>query len=177
MSRVVRYTEEQQVQAKNSVFMPRHEIDDVDLKLLAALQNDGRQTNIELSRQAGVTAPPCLRRVRTLERKGIIRGYHADIDPKKLGFDVVAFVHVGLVSQAERELATFKKHVNGWRIVREAYALQGETDYLLRCVARDLAELQSFVTDVLLATPNVKTVKTSLLFEVVKINAGLPIYP
>jgi DNA-binding Lrp family transcriptional regulator len=177
MSKVVRYTDDERAQAKSALVMPRHELDDIDLKVLTALQSNGRMTNVELSRRIGISAPPSLRRVRTLERKGYIRGYHADIDPKMLGFNVVAFVNVGLISQAEQELRAFKKHLNGWHIVREAYSLQGEFDYLLRCVGRDLIELQSFVADILLTTSNVKTVKTSLLFEVVKKDVGLPICP
>jgi len=175
MYRIVRYTDTEKAAAKNAVIMPRHEVDHVDLKLLVALQDNGRWTNVELSRFAGITAPPCLRRIRTLEERGIIRGYHADIDPKKLGFSVTAFVHVGLTSQTQRELEVFGKHLHSWRIVREAYALQGEVDFLLKCVARDLSELQSFLTDVLLATANVKHVKTSVLFNVVKKAASVPI--
>lgn len=175
MARAARYSPAEQAAAKNSVIMPRHEIDQTDLKLLVALQKDGRLTNVELSRLAGITAPPCLRRVRTLEEKGVIRGYHADVEPKKLGFHVVAFAHVGLVSQADSELRAFMKLVREWRIVREAYSLQGEVDYLLKCVTRDLTEFQTFVTGALLTTPNVQTVKTSVLIDTVKREAGVPL--
>jgi DNA-binding Lrp family transcriptional regulator len=113
--------------------------------------------------------------VRTLEENGLIRGYHAVVDPKKLGFNVIAFAYVGLCSQAEAELRVFTKLVRGWRTVREAYALQGEVDYLLKCVTRDLTEFQSFVTDILLTTPNVRTAKTSILFDTVKMDAGVPL--
>ena len=175
MVRVVRYSMAEQAAAKNSVIMPRHEIDQTDLKLLGALQRNGRLTNVDLSRIAGITAPPSLRRVRTLEENGVIRGYHADVDAKKLGFGVIAFAFVGLTSQADAELRTFTKLIRSWRTVREAFSLQGEVDYLLKCVARDLTDFQSFVTDILLTTANVRTVKTSILFDTVKGNLGVPI--
>ena len=175
MVRVVRYSLAEQAAAKNSAYMPRHQIDQTDLKLLAALQSNGRASNVELSKLAGITAPPCLRRVRTLEENGVIRGYHANVDPKKLGFHVIGFAYIGLVSQAEPELKTFTKLVRGWRIVREAYSLQGDVDYLLKCVARDLTEFQTFVTDILLTTSNVRTVKTSILFDTVKLDTGVPL--
>ena len=175
MIRVVRYSPAEQAAAKNSVIMPRHELDQTDLKLLAALQKNGRLTNVDLSRLSGITAPPCLRRVRTLEENGVIRGYHAEVDPKKLGFHVIGFAYVGLVSQAEPQLKLFTKLVRGWRIVREAYSLQGEVDYLLKCVTRDLTEFQTFVTDILLTTPNVRTVKTSILFDTIKCEPGIPL--
>ena len=177
VSKINRYTDGERQQAKSALVGVRHELDNIDMKTLAALQSNGRMTNVELSRHIGISAPPSLRRMRALEKEGYIRGYHADIDPKKLGYSVAAFVHVGLVSQAEHELKAFKVHLNDWRIVREAYALQGEFDYLLECLARDLKELQSFVADILLTTSNVKSVKTSLLFEVAKKDAGVPIYP
>jgi DNA-binding Lrp family transcriptional regulator len=173
--RAIRYSPAEQAVAKNSMVMPRHQVDEIDLKLLAALQNDGRLTNIELSKFVGLSAPPCLRRVRTLEENGFICGYHADLDAKMLGFPVAAFAFVGLVSQAEAELKTFTKLVSGWHTVREAYALQGEVDYLLKCVAHDLTEFQAFITDVLLKTANVRTVKTSLIFDTAKRAAGLPL--
>ncbi|HWD29233.1 MAG TPA: Lrp/AsnC family transcriptional regulator [Rhizomicrobium sp.] len=174
MIRVTGYSGAELAAAKNGLVMPRHRLDRVDLALLIALQEEGRLTNVELSRRIGITAPPCLRRVRTLEDRGLIRGYHADVDPKKLGFNVTAFVHVGLKSQADRDIKTFAQALHSWPIVREAYALQGEIDFLLKCIAHDLTELQTFITEVLLATTNVKNVKTSLLFDVIK-QAGVPV--
>src|SRR5688500_9415179 len=118
--------------------MGRHKVDAIDLQILAELQKDGRITNVELAERANITAPPCLRRVRALENAGFIRGYHADLDAKSLGFELTAFAFVGLHSQAEADLKAFEEQVRRWPQVRECYMLSGEVDFLLKCVARDL---------------------------------------
>jgi DNA-binding Lrp family transcriptional regulator len=153
---------------------PQHKLDNTDLTLLAMLRKNARLTNIELSSLIGLTPQPCLVRWRNLEAKGFIQGYRAEVDVRKLGFNAVAFVYVGLKSQADSDLRAFQSELQMWGIVQEAYALQGEIDYLLRCVARDLTELKVFLKDVLLLSPNVKTVKTSLLMDVVKQTPELP---
>ena len=88
--------------------MPGSKLDPIDRRILAELQSDGRMTNVELARRVGISAPPCLRRVRTLEEHGFIRGYHADIDPRRLGFEVQVFAMVGLQRQAEADLCAFE---------------------------------------------------------------------
>ena len=88
--------------------MPGNRLDPIDRKILAELQADGRMTNVELAKRVGISAPPCLRRVRTLEEQGFIRGYHAEVDPRELGFEVQVFVSVGLQSQAEIDLRAFE---------------------------------------------------------------------
>ena len=115
-------------------------LDDIDWRILAELQQDARITNIELSRRVGISPPPCLRRVRALEEAGIVAGYRALLDPRALGYDVDAFVFVGLASQSERDLAAFEAEVGGWPLVRECYILSGEVDFLLKCVATDLED-------------------------------------
>src|SRR5438270_13490703 len=98
----------------------RHtKLDKIDLRILRDLQADGRMTNVELARRAGISAPPCLRRVRRLEEAGIIRGYHADPDPQKLGWEITFFAIVGLDSQKETVLAAFEHFVSTWPEVRE----------------------------------------------------------
>lgn len=147
----------------------RHaELDVIDWKILAELQNDGRMTNVELARRAGISAPPCLRRVRRLEEAGIIRGYRALLDARALGFDVVAFCQVGLHHQSEAELKAFSELALSWPIVRQAWMVSGDSDFLLHCVAPDLSTLQSFVIEHLTATPNVETVRTALTVRQVK---------
>ena len=94
-------------------------LDDVDRRILSDLQTDGRMTNVELAKRAGISAPPCLRRVRVLEDGGIIRGYHADIDADALGYSVNVFAFVGLTSQAEADLQEFEDRVRAWPQVRE----------------------------------------------------------
>lgn len=155
--------------------MEHHRLDSIDLRILSELQENGRITNVELSRRAKITAPPCLRRMRALEKAGYIRGYHADLDSKLLGFEVTGFVFVGLNSQAEVDLKQFEEQVRAWSTVRECYMLSGEVDFLLKIVAKDLSSFQSFVTETLTAAKNVASVKTALVIHPTKREAGVPI--
>ncbi|MBV2359761.1 Lrp/AsnC family transcriptional regulator [Thalassococcus sp. CAU 1522] len=154
--------------------MTGHRLDEIDRKILAELQADGRMTNVELARRVGISAPPCLRRVRTLEEQGFIRGYHADIDPRSLGFEVQVFAMVGLQSQAEADLRAFENRCRAWSLVRECHMLNGEVDFMLKCVAPDLSTFQSFLTGDLLTAPNVASVKTSLVIRGAKDEPGVP---
>ena len=149
-------------------------LDPIDRKILSELQADGRMTNVELARRVGISAPPCLRRVRTLEEAGLIRGYHADVDTRDLGFEVQVFVMVGLDSQAEAALSAFEERCRNWPLVRECHMLNGEVDFILKCVAPDLSSFQSFLTGELLTTENVASVKTSLVIRVAKDEPGVP---
>ena len=153
----------------------KHKIDKVDRRILHDLQNDGRMTNVELAKNAGISAPPCLRRVRALEEDRIIRGYHADIDPEALGWSVTIFAFVGLTSQAETDLQEFEAMVSGWDRVRECHMLMGETDFLLKIVARDWDDFQRFLTSSLTPAPNVSHVKTALAIRSRKQLPGVPI--
>lgn len=155
--------------------MQRIKLDAIDRRILHELQDDGRITNVELSHRAKISAPPCLRRVRALEQAGFIKGYHADLDSKALGYEVMAFAFVGLTSQAEPDLKAFEAQVAEWPIVRECYMMSGETDFILKCVAHDLSEWQSFVTDKLTAAKNVGVVKTSLTIRTSKRTPGVPV--
>ncbi len=149
-------------------------LDPIDRKILAELQANGRMTNVELAKRVGISAPPCLRRVRTLEEAGLIRGYHADVDARELGFEVQVFAMVGLDSQAESELSAFEERCRNWPLVRECHMLNGEVDFILKCVAPDLSSFQSFLTGELLTTPNVASVKTSLVIRGAKDEPGVP---
>ena len=149
-------------------------LDPIDRKILAELQADGRMTNVELAKRVGISAPPCLRRVRTLEESGYIRGYHANVNARELGFEVQVFAMVGLASQAESDLTAFEEKCRNWPLVRECHMLNGEVDFLLKCVAPDLSSFQSFLTGQLLTTPNVESVKTSLLIRPAKDEPGVP---
>lgn len=154
--------------------MQRIKLDPIDRRILSELQADGRITNVDLSRKAQISAPPCLRRVRALEEAGYIRGYHADLDQKLLGYGVSGFAMVGLRSQADTDLRAFEAKVNAWPIVRECTMLSGEVDFILRCVARDLEAWNAFISE-LTATPNVASVKTSLAVRAVKREPGVPV--
>ena len=154
--------------------MPTTKLDPIDRKILAELQADGRMTNVELARRVGISAPPCLRRVRTLEEQGYIRGYHAEVDARLLGFEVQVFAMVGLQSQAEADLVAFENRCRAWPLVRECHMLNGEVDFILKCVAPDLSTFQSFLTEQLTAAPNVVSVKTSLVIRGAKDDPGVP---
>ncbi len=150
-------------------------LDSVDRKILADLQDNGRMTNVELAARAGISAPPCLRRVRALEDAGVIRGYHADIDGDALGYTVMIFAFVGLTSQAETDLQDFEKMVGDWDMVRECHMLMGETDFLLKIVAYDWDDFQRFLTTKLTPAPNVSHVKTALSIRSRKTQSGVPV--
>lgn len=155
--------------------MPGHKLDRIDRHILRLLQADGRMTNVELASRVGISPPPCLRRVRALEEAGYIRGYHADLDPLKLGFEVRVFAQVRLRSQAEADLRAFEDLARGWPLVRECHMLNGEVDFILKCTAPDLRAFQRFLTESLTPAPNVASVKTSLVIRSGKEEPGVPI--
>ena len=154
--------------------MPGAKLDPIDRMILAELQADGRMTNAELAKRVGISAPPCLRRVRTLEEAGFIRGYHARVDVRELGFEVQVFAMVRLHRQNEADLRAFEDRCRAWSLVRECHMLNGEIDFILKCVAPDLSSFQSFLTEDLLAAENVASVKTSLVIRCAKDEPGVP---
>ncbi len=156
--------------------MSKVKLDRIDRKILADLQGNGRMTNVELAERAGISAPPCLRRVRALEEAGIIRGYHADIDPGALGFGVTIFAQVGLGSQSETDLKKFEELIHSWDLVRECYMVAGEADFLLKIVAEDWDEYQKFLTQHLTAAPNVSHVRSALGVKTTKCMPGVPVH-
>jgi DNA-binding Lrp family transcriptional regulator len=155
--------------------MTKVKLDAIDRRILDHLQQDGRMTNVELARRVGISAPPCLRRVRALEDAGYIRGYHAALDPGALGFEVTVFALVRLHSQAEADLVAFEERVRSWPLVRECFMLNGEIDFILKVVARDLSEFQGFLTGELTPAPNVASVKTSFTIRAAKVDPGVPL--
>jgi DNA-binding Lrp family transcriptional regulator len=150
-------------------------MDATDWRILAELQKDGRMTNVELAARVGLSAPPCLRRVRELERCGVISGYHAAFNLPRLGFHLTAFAYVKLESQSEADLSAFESRARQWDIVREAYMLSGDIDFLLKCVAPDVVTFQSFIIRELTATPNVSSVKTAFTIKTAKFEPGAPL--
>lgn len=150
-------------------------LDSIDRTILSELQDDGRITNVELARRAGLTAPPCLRRVRALEEGGVINGYHARLNPAALGYGITVFALVSLRSQAEEDLRAFEAHVATLPEVRECHMLNGEIDFILKIVAHDLQSFQSFLTAKLTTAPHVASVKTSLTIRTSKDHPGVPV--
>ena len=148
-------------------------LDAIDRRILAELQQDGRMTNVELASRAGISAPPCLRRVRRLEDAGVLRGYHADTDPQKLGWQITFFAIVGLDSQKEAVLDAFEQLVAGWPEVRECHMIRGGGDFLLKLVARDTAH-ENQLTQRLTGTPTVSRVQTLQTIRTSRNLAGVP---
>jgi DNA-binding Lrp family transcriptional regulator len=159
----------------NNIIMATMNLDSIDLKLLAELQADGRITNVELATKVGLSAPHCLRRMRALEQSGTIKSYHADIDAASLGYTITVFAMVSLKSQAEDDLKAFEHHVRALPDVRECHMLNGEIDFILKIVARDLQSFQEFLTSKLTSAANVSSVKTSLTIRTAKDEPGVPI--
>jgi DNA-binding Lrp family transcriptional regulator len=144
------------------------ELDSIDMAILRELQDDGRITNVELASRVGISAPPCLRRVRRLEEAGIITGYRAILDGSKLGHEIVAFCLIGLHHQSDAELKAFAALTAEWPLVREAWMVSGDSDFLLHCVATDFKTFQAFVLETVTAAENVDTVRTALTIRKVK---------
>ncbi|HLM41056.1 MAG TPA: Lrp/AsnC family transcriptional regulator [Microvirga sp.] len=152
----------------------RGRLDSIDWAILKELQADGSITNVELARRVGLSAPPCLRRVRALESAGIIKAYRAVLDPKALGFEIVCFAMVQLDIQGRKELQEFEQRIKEWSMVRECWTLSGDIDFILKCVAPNLGAFQTFVSD-LTELPNVRNVRTALTLELIKDEPLVPI--
>lgn len=155
--------------------MGKVKLDRIDRNILNELQKDGRITNVDLAEKVGISAPPCLRRVRALEENGFIKGYHAHLDAGVLGYGVTVFAQVGLDHQSDKDLSKFVDMVQDWEQVRECYMIAGDADFLLKIVATDWDDYQQFLTKYLTSAPNVAHVKSSLTVKEVKYQPGIPI--
>ena len=154
--------------------MPRVRLDEIDRHILKDLQETGRITNVELAGRAGISAPPCLRRVRALEAGGYIRGYHADLAPDRLGFEVIFFALVGLESQAQERLQAFEQLLSDWVEVRECHMVRGGGDFLLKIIARNVSH-ENELTQKLTSAPDVVRVTTFPVIRTSKAEPGVPI--
>ncbi|GBR48184.1 Lrp/AsnC family transcriptional regulator [Neokomagataea thailandica] len=154
--------------------LPSADLDAIDRLIIAELQVDGRMTNVELARRVGISAPPCLRRVRRLEELGIIRGYHADVDPALLGWSIVFYALIGLDSQRNNVLDEFEALVGEWPETRECHMIRGGGDFLVRFVARDAVH-QNTLTRRLTESPHVVRVQTLQTIQTSRSLAGVPI--
>ncbi len=153
----------------------RLKLDKIDRKILKELQADGRITNVELAKRSGISAPPCLRRVRGLEEAGLILSYHAHLNPAALGYGITVFAHIKLQSQNETDLRAFEQKCQEWPKVRESYLMSGDVDFILKIVAHDWEDYQQFLTGELTAFPSVSSVKATPLLRTVKSEPGVPI--
>ncbi len=156
--------------------MRRVKLDRIDLTILRDLQDEGRMTNVTLAQRAGISAPPCLRRVRALEKAGFLRGYHAELDAERVGFEVTFFALVGLNNQSEAVLSAFEASLSEWPEVRECHMARGPHDFVLKIVARNTAH-ENELTTRLTAAPHVATVQTVQVIRTSKWLPGVPIDP
>ena len=152
-----------------------HELDAIDRRILKALQANARLSNVELADHAGLSPSPCLRRVRRLERSGVIRGYATLVDQQALGLPVSIFVMVTLERQVEQALEVFEARVRELAEVMECYLMTGDSDYLLRVVTRDLADYERFLMAHLTRFPGVASIKSSFALKQVVYRTALPV--
>ena len=155
--------------------MIKKELDGIDLKILRILQDEGRISNLDLSKKIGMSPPPTLRRVRDLEKNGFIDGFRANIDPSKLGYDLTAWIFISLKNQNEESLNTFEKLVWGWETIRECYMLNGEVDFILKSVSKNMAEFNDFLSQKITSNDNVLSVKTAFAIKATKRLGNVPI--
>lgn len=151
------------------------DLDAIDRKILARLQEDARIANVELSEVVGLSPAPCLRRVRALEEGGIIRKHVTLLDPGSVGLPVSVFVHVSLERQIEKALQRFETAILTRPEVMECYLMTGDADYLLRVVCADLAAYERFLLDHLTQIPGVASIRSSFALKQVKYSTALPV--
>ncbi len=149
------------------------EIDNKDREILAHLQRDGRISNVELSKRVNLSPTPCLERVRRLERDGFITGYHARLDPVKMGQGLLVFVEVELETTSEDVFDHFKHAVKNIEQVMECHMIAGGFDYLLKLRFADMQDYRAFLGHVLSALPHIKSTKTFVCMEEVKVTSSL----
>ena len=155
--------------------MIKKELDGIDLKILRILQDEGRISNLDLSKKIGMSPPPTLRRVRDLEKNGFIDGFRANLDPSKLGYDLTAWIFISLKNQNEESLNKFEKLVWGWETIRECYMLNGEVDFILKCVSKNMSEFNDFLSKKITSNENVLSVKTAFAIKATKRLGNVPI--
>ena len=155
--------------------MIKKELDGIDLKILRILQDEGRISNLDLSKKIGMSPPPTLRRVRDLEKNGFIDGFRANLDSSKLGYDLTAWIFISLKNQNEESLNSFEKLVWGWETIRECYMLNGEVDFILKSVSKNMFEFNDFLLQNITSNENVLSVKTAFAIKTTKRLGNVPI--
>ncbi|HMF27404.1 MAG TPA: Lrp/AsnC family transcriptional regulator [Candidatus Cybelea sp.] len=150
-------------------------VDAFDLKMLAALQDDGRLTNQQLAERVGLSASQCSRRRMRLEDEKVIAGYHADLSGEALGFGLIAFINIALATHSPDNSKKFRTLINRVDAVQEAYSLTGDADYVLKAVLRDLKDLSDLVNNVLMPHPSVAHVRSSIVLDRLKESSKLPL--
>jgi Lrp/AsnC family leucine-responsive transcriptional regulator len=155
--------------------MTNFAVDEVDRRILAALQSNARLQNVELAKLVGLSASPCLRRVRRLEQAGLISRYGAVLERRSLGFGITAFLHVEIERNRKAETELLREALRRLPQVVAAHIVTGDADFLLEIVATDLAAYAEFVLDVLNKLPGIKGIRSSISLEAVKASGPLPL--
>ncbi|MFY0989526.1 Lrp/AsnC family transcriptional regulator [Halomonas sp. C05BenzN] len=155
--------------------MPRKQLDEIDRRILSALQRDARLTNVQLAEEVHLSPSPCLRRVRQLEAAGLIRGYHAELDRGGVGFGLTVFVGVKVERHHEDEANAFREAIVSLPEVVSAHLVSGESDFLLQVVVADLAAYERFLTGTLLRLPGVSDIRSNFAIQTVKEHGPLPL--
>jgi Lrp/AsnC family leucine-responsive transcriptional regulator len=154
---------------------PLRDFDPADLRILDVLQREGRISNADLADRVGLSASPCLRRMRALEEGGVILGYRADLDPRQLGLTILAFVEVRISRHGAGTAAIFREAMMREKMVVGCYMVTGGYDFLLKVVARDLDSYKAFTLETLLSMHDVLDVRTSIVLDLIKNTAELPL--
>jgi DNA-binding Lrp family transcriptional regulator len=150
-------------------------LDALDRKILESLQSDGRATNVELSARVHLSAPQCFRRVRSLEERGVIRGYSAQVRAEAVGLGVMAYVSLNIAGEQFGRVREIEASIRAFPQILECHTVSGDFDYILKVVARDLKSLSQFLTDRLMQVPGVDDVRSMICLEEVKAGAPLPV--
>lgn len=151
------------------------ELDDIDRKILRLLQEDCRLTMQEIADRVGLSASPCHRRIKMMEDSGLIRGYVALVDQRKMGLPVSVFVSIKLERQREKDLEAFSKAISRWPEVLECYLMTGHRDYLLRVVVEDLPAYEKFLKQKLTLVPGIASIESSFALDQIKYSIAVPV--
>lgn len=153
----------------------QRELDRIDFKILKALQEDGRISYVDLAQKVGLSTTPCVERVKRLERDGVIRGYHAELDPDLLGIELQVFLEITLASQSQEAFDAFREAANRFSYVQECHLISGQSDYLLKLRLTDLKSYRRHLGDLLLALPHVRESKSHIVMEEAKQSSTIPL--
>ncbi len=150
-------------------------LDEIDRKILRLLQTDCRLTMIEIAERVGLSASPCHRRIKIMEDAGLIKGYVALVDQRRLGLPVSVFVSIKLERQREKDLEAFSKAISRWPEVLECYLMTGHRDYLLRVVVEDLQAYEKFLKQKLTLVPGIASIESSFALDQIKYSIAVPV--
>lgn len=151
------------------------DLDSFDIRILEELQRNAKISNVNLASKVGLSASPCLARVKSLTESGLIKRHVTLLDPVKVGLDLNVFIHVTMTRQDDKVLAAFATAVRGWREVLECHLMTGDSDYLLRLVMRDVDHLKTFILERLTPFEGISSIRSSIALDQIKYETALPI--